>query len=681
MSHRIESGSALFSDEAAAFLNDPTKALNVKGLMAKHGDDASYQIQKSLVGLAQSSGFNQKEMQRTFGLMSGSTLDRLVTDKSLREGERTAIGASNGVIGLFKGRLGDIASEGGAGRRGSFEQTGFRALTMKGELGQRYAGELANRIEGKGNLVAADIMASSVTSKESIYKSLTGASDTLEDFASISESNLIQKEGRYVSLGRNMEAMGGSNSLYIPGTNSSQDIIGDKIIKGKSIQSPLVKELTAFQGVINRSNMGNAGIEEVELAAKQMRNVAISVAEEQASARGKIIGSQALAGVRRTFETDPDAFRISKETGVAMFDDLIARSEASQAKGLQAQKAQFLEGQVMTGGMWRHPTSGPESFQFAQYKMGENVSKGYLQAPARFGSISLKGLDGPLKIDVSHMTGMKGDFDNDKFVLSIIADKHTSDKARKAMTAEVREGYNQYLFNHYSLKNAIDARAGDKATGAVAGFQNLRTAKTATGKVNIALQKLKLGMQYNAPAQYKELAPLLWHLEEAAIGGKHGALSQNIYDDIANSVKTGGTKGRAQLGGVIESIAGSARTIEGSLTDAAGVTTAYKNEFNPMKAANTLMSSYEADKPGIDIAMDSARVAKGKTSNIKSFNQAAELLHARQAGSSDVSQRIMQEQAGNVAEQLLEQIAYLDKEPQKLEVFLVLLIDLRNLWY
>ncbi len=99
-------GSNLPAD-AAAFLANPSAALNVSGHLQAGSQEALYQIQKSLVGLATDWGFNKQEMALTFGLMEKGTLDRLSKEGSLSPRKIEAIRRSSGVFGLDKGRLGE----------------------------------------------------------------------------------------------------------------------------------------------------------------------------------------------------------------------------------------------------------------------------------------------------------------------------------------------------------------------------------------------------------------------------------------------------------------------------------------------------------------------------------------------------------------------------------------------
>jgi len=648
VAQKIQSGSMQPTPEVIAFLENPTAAMNVKQLVRSAGSSAHTQIQRNLVGLAKNWQFNRDEMQLTFGLMSRDTLSDFAKSGTLSWREAGHIARSPGVVGLTKGMLGDIATEGGSGKWGTFEPSGFRALSMKGEIGQRYAAELTTRIAGKGELAAADKMAATVLGQESLFDKLARQGRPLESFMS---GDIAQSEGRYVKLGRKLGALGGSDVMYIPGTLEAPELMQAKMAKGELIDTPLVKELGGFRRAMRDAEMGKITTEQLEEAAAGLRTSVVQQAESQASARGKIIGSKYLTGQRKTFAKDPGVFRISSATGEDMFGDLISRAQADdQIQFLQQQREAFRKGESITGGIWRHPTSGPESFQFVNFKKDANMVDGMLAAPTKFGKISFQD-SRVLDVDVSEMVGMKGDFDKDQFTLSLISDRRTSDQARRAMNKDIREGYTQYLFNHYAMKDMVE---GNVSKGAgldpmVEGYRKLSTAKTTTGEVNIALQKLKLGVQYSKAEQYRPMAELFWHLEEAAIGGKHGVLEGDFYKSITQAVDEGGEKGTARLEGVIKTIMGDKpRTITGTMTDASGRVTQHSLKYEPRKWAETAISSYDSVSKEIDTAMKANAASRGRHGGGIALEEAVRMFHSRRTGSVDVTKTMMQANAGNI---------------------------------
>lgn len=650
--HKMDTGMKV-SQEALDFLADPTAALNVKRLLADAAGDADIQIQRNLIGMAKQWEFTQKEMQLTFGLTGEKELKSLVDMGALRPKEAYGIMQSPGVIGLGKGRLGDLAIEGGSGGFGSFEQSGFRALSMKGKTGQRYAAELSQRIVGKGELSAADKMAATITGQEPFFQKLMRKQDTVESLLS---GDLIREEGRFVSIGNKVAGFGGSDTLYIPGMGEAPELMRDKIIKGEAIQTPLVKELNAFKRTVRDAATGEVSEAEFEMAADSLRNVATQQSENQAAAQGKIFGSKYLTGQRKNFTKDVDAFRISQKSGNEMFEDLMSRTQSQdQLDFLKSQQDKFRNNEIITGGMWRHPTTGPESFQFVKFRQDMDMVDNMIASPTKFGKMAIDG-GAEMPIDVSEMVGFKGDFDRDQFTLSLIGDRRTSDQVRRKMANMSGQEYNQYLFNHYNLKDMMESKLGKKTSPNVLspdflreGFRKLTTAKTTTGQVNIAMQKLKLGLQYSQPDQYRPAAEMLYHLEEAVIGGKHGVLGADIYKGISESVQEGGVSGARKLEQVARSVFGDQpirRT--GSITDAMGNVTQHQFDFDPRRFAQTTMSSLDSIRPEVEGVMKAASAARGKNVGNVALEDAIAMFHSRRSGSVDVAQSVMQANADNV---------------------------------
>jgi len=646
LGQKLDMGAIQMTPQIQAFLNDPSAALDVAGKMRHGGANADIQIQKSLMGLTKGWGFSNRELGLTFGLAPEEALESGV----LTARQRMAVRESAGVIGLGKGRLGDIATEGGAGRWGSFEQTGFRALSMKGEVGQRYAYELSRRISGKGELDPANKMIESLLGEEGMIAGLRRGQ--VPNITDIGAKELVQQEGRYVGLGQKIKAFGGSDVMYVPGLSEAPGIMEDIITpRGERVRSPLVREMTSFQSLLRR---GKASSEEIELAAESLRKIAVQTSEAQAAARGKIIGSKVLTGMRRTFEEDADAFRISGQMGEEMFEDLMGRAATEeQANFLREQRDLFRKGKTMTGGMWRHPTTGPESFQFVKFKKDARIANGMVAAPTQFGKLQFQSGEN-LPVDVSAMVGFKGDFDKDTFVLSAISNRRTSDMARRSIDNKMRADYSKYLFNHYSMKDAIDGRVGKKAIldmtsdqALQEGYRRLSTAKTATGRVNIALQKLKIGVQSSAPEQYRPLAEMFWHLEEAAISGKHGVLSSDLYQAIAQSVEEGGPSGISRMENVMRELMGEERTISGTITDAFGNVRQHSLEYNPRQWAEMAIASHDAVSQDVDIAMRSVAAARGRNLDQRTLSDLVEMYHARRTGSVDFAQAVMEANAAN----------------------------------
>lgn len=632
------------SAAAQDFLANPTESLNVKSLISRHAVDADYQIQKNLVGMTRKMGFSEFETQMTFGLMDLDVAARIEKETGFK-GFAKMVEESTGAVGLSKLRLGDLATEGGAGKIGSFEATGFRALAMKGEVGERYAAELSRRIIGKGEITPADKMLASAIGEQGFLEKLK--LKDLQKITDIDPEELIQSKGRYVDLGRDFKELGGSSRLYIPGLEEAPELIAPTIQKGKRVQSDAAKSIMSFRSSLGLYAKGQMTGEEIEAAAAAMRNTLAQVSEQQAFAKGKILGSRVLTGVGKTYKKDTDVFRVSAGTAQQMFDELLGRATTDkQRKFLEKQRQLAMEGQIVTGGMWRHPTTGPESFQFVKYKVDKNVADGMVAAPSQFGKLHLQGVD-PKTVDVSSMVGFKGDFDRDHFVLSAIADRDTATRAAKLTEHGMREQYNKYLFNHYAMKDAIEGRMSKSAVldmtskeALESGYKKLTTAKSTTGQVNIALQKLKMGVASAAPEQYRPLAEMFWHLEEAAIGGKHGILETELYQAITHSVNRGGEEGIRNMEAVMRSLMGEKRTISGEIIDSFGNKIAHQINYDPRQWAETAIGSLDAVRDDVNVVMRATNTAKGRAN--LTLGNIAEQFRARRAGSVDIAQSLMQ---------------------------------------
>lgn len=627
-------------------IEDPMKAFNVSKLLAEGSKDAEYQLEKSMVARAKWWRFSQREMQMTFGLMGEGSLQRMVKEGVLRSGEASTILKSTGVVGLSKMRLGDIATD-AVGGLASMEQSGFRLLAMKGEDGQRMAAELASRLKGKGELAPAEKMLASVVNESSKLERLKGAAGfggTKTDSRTLSQlkpNELIGKEGRFVELGTKVKSLGKSHQIYIPGTDEASGLmLGTVSPKGKPIESPIAKQLMGLQSAVIKGDD-----EMIEAAGRSLRGAVHQAYESQGAARGKIVGSRFLTGIRQTVDQSiDDAFGISEQNAKGMFDELIEKSSTDkQRKFLRFQRDELLSGKVVSGGVWRHPTTGPESFQFVNYKVDKGLKGDLISAPAKIGMLSLEG--GPAKqVDLSQMVGMKGDFDKDMYALSVIADEETSKRVGKQLQGSVQKDYSKYLFNHYALEETIGNKKaiGEKISSMnrldalSGGARKLTEAKIATPQVNVALQKLKIGLQYSAPEKYKPLAELFWHLEEAAIGGKHGVMEGSLYQNIAHAVERKDVK---TMEGVLTGLLGEKRTVSGSLS-VGGKVAQQSLTIDPSSWARTAIESADNVGAEVDIAHRSAQIAKGKRP-LREVNNIVEMMYKRKSGSLDVAQALM----------------------------------------
>jgi hypothetical protein len=626
---------------AKEFMTDPAHYLKIDRLMGDHMADAEYRIQKNMVALAKKFKFSPEEMGLTFGLMDAKRAAEL--------GIAAEVEAAPGVVGLFKGRLGDLAFEGGAGGLGKFEQTGFRLLAMKGEEGQRFAAELATRIRGKDELIPANRMMASVLNEMELTERLSKIAGKApideRTLAQMTAGDLLREEGRYVTIGRKIQAFGGAKQIYIPGIKEAQGMMLPTITdKGQRIPSDISRGLEDLRGLVAKG----AAQEEIEDVAARLRTSIVQQTELQASATGKILGTRYLTGIRQTAAQTAQsnaAFRISPRTANRMFEDLIDRAQGTEQKAfLNMQKRKLLdEGEQLIGGVWRHPTTGPESFQFVRYQVDRNLADELIAAPYQMGEIVLGGKRH--KVDVSAMVGMKGDFDKDMFNIAAISDRDTVKRLTAKMKNEVAEGYTGYLFNHYAMKDLIDQRKGPisdlvnltRQEALEQGARNLTTAKVATPQVNLALQKLKLGLQYAAPKEYRPMAELFWHLEEVAIGGKHGAQQSRMYQDIAHAVRQ---RDASTLESVIKTLMGEKdKVISGQITGPTGDLVPQTMKYSPKRWADQAMQAAVSASEDVEIAYKSARAAKGIVP--QDMSTLVEMYYKRRTGSLDVAQSVM----------------------------------------
>lgn len=646
-SSKIDKGALSVRRRALAqeFMADPAQYLKVNKLRDIHLADAERQIQKNMVSLARRFRFTPEEMGLTFGLMNEARAAEL--------GIASEVEKAPGVIGLFKGRLGDLAFEGGAGGMGKFEQTGFRMLAMKGEEGKRFAAEMATRILGKDELIPANRMMASILNEvdlgERISKMAGKAPIDERSLAQMTAGDLLKEEGRYVNLGRKIEAFGGSKQIYVPGLREAQGMMLPTITdKGQRIPSDIGRGLEQLRGLV----ASGAAQEEIETAAQKLRASIVQQTEAQGSATGKVIGSRYLTGIRQTAVQTAEAnaaFKISPRTANRMFDDLIERAQNKEQKVfLEQQKRKILDdGEQLIGGLWRHPTTGPESFQFVRYQVDHNLADEMIAAPYQMGEMVLGGKR--KRVDISAMVGMKGDFDKDMFNIAAISDRDTVKRLTSKMKNEVQEGYTSYLFNHYAMKEMIDGRKGPisdlvnltRQEALEQGARNLTTAKIATPQVNLALQKLKLGLQYTAPEEYRPMAELFWHLEEAAISGKHGAQQSRMYQDIAHAVRQ---KDVSTMESVIKQLMGEKDiTLSGKITTPQGRMASRSLKYNPKEWASQAISAAGAAGEDVEIAYKSARAAKGTVP--ADFSTLVEMYYKRRTGSLDVAQSVMHSKA------------------------------------
>lgn len=632
MSVRSRIGQRTFKNRLARdFLDNPMDVLKVgewsKGSLA----DAEFAISRNMVSLAKRFGFTPEQMQRTFGLMDVELAERIGVELGMptfAEQVRT----STGVIGLSKMRLGDLATGGGAGNMATLEQTGFRLLATKGVAGERLAAELATRIQGKGELVAADRLLSSVLGQQEAgdaFKRIVGQTAVDERLlGQMRAQDLIAEQGRYVKFGRTIGEFGGARGIYIPGTAEAPGLMAPLIAGGERFQPPIVRELEELRRLLARG----AATEELEAAAGTIRTNILRAAEAQAEGRGRILGSKFLTGIEGAGET----VRIGRGAAEEMFDDLIKRAATEEQQTfLKMQKSRLIdEEQKLIGALWRHPTTGPESVQFVQYQIDKNLSNRMMSIPFRQGQY------GGRTIDISPAVGLKGDFDRDLYNIAVISDKETAARAARQVGKAGEAKYAEYLFGHYAMQDLMtQAGAAEKVAAAtyedayIQGVRNLTAAKISTGQVNLAMQQLKIGLQYSAPDKYNSMAELFFQMEEAAISGKHGAYQGKMYQDIAHAVRQ---KDVATMESVLKQIMGEeARTVSNTMT-IGGVTTTHQLKYDPRAWAERAIAAATTAEEDVSLSIMSARAAKNKYIP-EDLETARKIFASRKGGSIDVA--------------------------------------------
>jgi hypothetical protein len=144
------------------------------------------------------------------------------------------------------------------------------------------------------------------------------------------------------------------------------------------------------------------------------------------------------------------------------------------------------------------------------------------------------------------------------------------------------------------------------------------------------------------------MAELFWHLEEAAIGGKHGVMGENLYQAIADAAK-GGESGVQSMRQVLTSVFGGKEiSLTGTVTTEAGQTFEQSLAFNTDELARQAVESGSAVREEVKVAMDAARLARGKNIGDQSLGQHIERMFLRKRGSLDVAGVVMQANTENM---------------------------------
>jgi hypothetical protein len=611
--------------EARAFISDPIaflkQRMGTKRLLAASQEGADFELQKNMVALGRRFRLNQEQMGLVFGMMDPERAGKL--------GIAEAVAASQGVLGAAAPMVGDIASEMGAGGLGTFEPTLYRSLATKGygeDIGARVVAELVGRRAGTEALAPAEKMMAGLAGQVPITekaKGLVGMAEKGTPIGELAGESIFSAKGRWIETGRKMEAWGGSSRFYLPGTEEMPSLLGRT--KGE-IPSILERELKDLRGAVA------AGADDVEDIASRLRNVAYSAYAKEASGRGRILGSASLTA--RSFAPGgasriaaPDAFDIhyvSKERGTSMIDDLVKATDVKDTASiefLKGQRKQLLAGEAIPAMVWRHPGTGPESTQFARLAIEKGLGAEEIRVPiTRATMIEEKIIEGKrvsksIMADVGPTVGMKADFDMDRINIAVISNRDTASRLNRIRDTQIRTSYAQYIHDHFAMKQAMeevgtqDIAKMSLRERMVGGFRRLTTAKTTTGQVNLALQRLKLGLQYGAPEEYRPAAELLWHMEEAVIGGKKGVREASLYRGIASAVQE---KDAAKFEQNVTALFGPARELRAKITDIPGVDVSKLRpvQYDPGRTAKVLMGAMEPIESEIDDIIGIARASK-----------------------------------------------------------------------
>jgi hypothetical protein len=632
LSQRAGSGKIGFrrTTQIKSFLENPSQVL--------YGNDP-YEIQKRLIQVAKAHKIPSSSMGSIFGMASSDDLAQLVKEGVLSKDEALSIAESKSVLGLFKGRFGDLAKEGGVLKRGSLEQSAFRLLAGQGEVGQSLVAELAGRFDKPGSLDELNKMAQSV-----LGSPLT--KPTATDLAELSIDSILSEESKYINLGRTFKSFGGSQYLYMPSAVAAPGLASTISESGDSITHPIVKQLITLKRLMAQK----VPEEQLEKAAEGIRTAIGRHVEAAAAARGDIIGSVALTA-RKGFQSKDLVNRIHPKRATQMYDDLIASTTDEKMKEfLRLEQAKALGGEEMPGVFVRHPTTGPYSAAPIRWKVDSSLSEETFALANQRGAAIFKNQKEEVAriIDISLQTGTNIDTDGDKGILMAVSDRDTASRILKSTASGVNEDYAKYLLVHGEIKDYVKSiRTKDVIDYSnvrrtqISGIKKLRTAKTATGVVNMAMQKAKLGLLANAPDKYAQVAPFLEELEQIPISSKHGLLGESIWKEFPKAMEE---KDTLKISKILESTFGPARELGGTLT-VNDLTVKHTYKYDPVELAKDIVEPYHASKQDIDTTIKAASLGKGKSYAEPSLDELARIVNLRARGTVDVGTAAVEEAA------------------------------------
>lgn len=635
-------GAALAQRKALrAYMEDPEKYLGLedvyrgldKGATVAQIGEANYVAQKRILQGAKELGLLTNKRGSTgliFGLMEQEHTERLMAEGIIGEMEAAAIKGSRGVIGISSPMIGDLVTEGGAGKLAKLDVAAMRVLSMKSysqdaNLAADTMADFASRMRlaDPAEKQALRKMQASLLNTEGEFSLLSGLKSTEEVplLTSIGPDELVSPKGRYVDLGESIKELGGSRRIYIPGTEESS-IMAARMGQGETIKSDLHRAVADLQTAIKMKNKAGedsleGAVARVDESAAALRSVGQAAYASSVVPQGEVLGSRYLTGKRMTAaqaaELGEGVVGISERTGLEMFEELERQATTESQKAfLIGQQERLLAGEAVEAMGWRHPTAGPESVQAMRMKIMPGARNEMLYFGEKMGSFQIGGVSE--QVPISQMVGMKGDFDKDMYNIAVMSDKSTADRLGRAMDFKGNISYNKYLGKHYMLARAIDQNAarGASEVSAMALTKEAMShgyAKLATGQTNIALQKLKVGIASQAPDLYGDVAPMLWHIEEtAAIGAKHGLIGggTDYYRRISQAVNN---LDQTKLQGVIEDIFGKeARTMKATIDGAEVI-----YNYNPAVQSQQMMDALAGADKELIRSVELGQMAKRST--------------------------------------------------------------------
>lgn len=626
-----------FFKNQTEFLDDIFTNPNIKTQ-----EELQYQVQRRIVEQAKTLGVAQGEAGGLiFGATSDAHMERLRREGVIRGAHVKAWTTAENVIGMSTPFLGDLAYEGGSGKRGTMDVAGFRLLAEKSyqgaeDLGALAAVDIAERTVSPR--AAGDIakMHGSIIGEVDPMKARLGLADDAVDLASFNES-LISREGRWYDLGQKIDELGGARRVYIPGIDKATQLAPTVGTTGEPIASGIHKQLGGLRSALAAGNQ-----EAISAAAAGLAQASHVEFARATTERGKVIGSRVLTGQQMTAAQQAaigeDVIGVSRGTGRRMFEEMIEQAPAGRQDFLRQQMAAFEAGEAVSGVGWRHPMVGPESAQVVKFAAMEGAEEAMVYMPRKMGQISVGGE--MVTKDLSPLVGWKGDFDKDQFVLSAIGRQDVEKRAANLANNEIAASYNQYLGRHYAMERMVDKNLVASTSGVARGIDALRQearshayAKMATGPTNVALQQLKVAVAGANPQHYDELAAAMWHMEEtAAIGSKHGLDigGGDLYKRLGSAVRN---RSEAEMEGVLRSVFGEKQTISSMVQ---GVETAV--DYDPKLWSQRMIGSLRQSPDEIMEAVKLGQMATKGESRATAKAMVDQYLMISQGASPDIGQ-------------------------------------------